>query len=414
MLTDVKGHPWLIAAAADDRARISRNPFRARGRRRKEKGFRAAGCGTAPGSALSVPRAPRRRSPHSRLLRYWRSARLGAEGLPNAILEYLAAGLPTVATRVGGNAEILQDAKTGLLVPPEDSAALAEAILHLLRDPEFAASLGKNGREYVARNSVFSSMIETLTSFTPNYCARGVRNEFRPGGLEAGLPARAGHGPRGNCRPPSPAGHRPPRPGCATRQASTSRRKCSDCFEARSRDFSSLQSGSGVVRKTSPAFSRTSRIRSSSVLSESASIASTCWVTTRWTTGLEIDWHCDRVHGKRAPRKPWFRMKYLDFAEVGDSKVTWELNRHQHLVTLAKAYRLTGDQKFCCGVVSPVGALACGESVSHGHQLGEQPGSCFSQPFVALGLFSNGGFARHAGRVSICMASRLGSCWTAH
>ena len=62
--------------------------------------------------------------------------------------------------------------------------------------------------------------------------------------------------------------------------------------------------------------------------------------------GAEIDWHCDRVHGKRAPRKPWFRMKYLDFAEVGDSKVTWELNRHQHLVTLAKAYRLSGNQKF--------------------------------------------------------------------
>jgi len=62
--------------------------------------------------------------------------------------------------------------------------------------------------------------------------------------------------------------------------------------------------------------------------------------------GPDIDWHCDRVHGKRAPRKPWFRMKYLDFAEVGDSKVTWELNRHQHLVTLAKAFRLSGDQKF--------------------------------------------------------------------
>ncbi len=62
--------------------------------------------------------------------------------------------------------------------------------------------------------------------------------------------------------------------------------------------------------------------------------------------GAEIDWHCDRVHGKRAPRKPRFRMKYLDFAEVGDSKVTWELNRHQHLVTLAKAFRLSGNQKF--------------------------------------------------------------------
>src|SRR5262249_48551607 len=62
--------------------------------------------------------------------------------------------------------------------------------------------------------------------------------------------------------------------------------------------------------------------------------------------GAHIDWHCDRVHGKRAPRKPWFKLKYLNFDEVGDSKVTWELNRHQHFVTLAKAFRLTGDAKF--------------------------------------------------------------------
>ena len=62
--------------------------------------------------------------------------------------------------------------------------------------------------------------------------------------------------------------------------------------------------------------------------------------------GEEIDWHSDMVHGKRGPRKPWFQVKYLDFAEVGDSKITWELNRHQHFVTLAKAYWLTGDDKF--------------------------------------------------------------------
>lgn len=62
--------------------------------------------------------------------------------------------------------------------------------------------------------------------------------------------------------------------------------------------------------------------------------------------GAEIDWHADRVHGKRTPRKPWFQIQYLDFAEAGDSKVTWELNRHQHLVTLAKAYRITNEGKF--------------------------------------------------------------------
>jgi len=62
--------------------------------------------------------------------------------------------------------------------------------------------------------------------------------------------------------------------------------------------------------------------------------------------GSEIDWHLDLVHGKRAPLDPWFKIPFLDFALVGDHKVTWELNRHQHLVTLAKARLLSGDEKY--------------------------------------------------------------------
>jgi hypothetical protein len=62
--------------------------------------------------------------------------------------------------------------------------------------------------------------------------------------------------------------------------------------------------------------------------------------------GQQIDWHLDAVHGKRAPRRPWFKIRYLDFDQVGDHKVTWELNRHQQLVTLAKAYRLTGEEQY--------------------------------------------------------------------
>jgi hypothetical protein len=68
--------------------------------------------------------------------------------------------------------------------------------------------------------------------------------------------------------------------------------------------------------------------------------------------GPSIDWHFDRVHDKTAPRKPFYRIHYLDFAEVGDSKVIWELNRHQHLVTLAKAYRLTGEERFAREIIS--------------------------------------------------------------
>lgn len=62
--------------------------------------------------------------------------------------------------------------------------------------------------------------------------------------------------------------------------------------------------------------------------------------------GPEVDWHLDRVHGKRAPLIPWFQIPFLEFAAVGDHKVTWELNRHQHLVTLAKAWLLSSDPKF--------------------------------------------------------------------
>ncbi len=62
--------------------------------------------------------------------------------------------------------------------------------------------------------------------------------------------------------------------------------------------------------------------------------------------GAGIDWHLDPVSGKRAPFLPWYNVPFLDFERVGDSKVTWELNRHQHLVVLARAYRLTGEASF--------------------------------------------------------------------
>ena len=56
--------------------------------------------------------------------------------------------------------------------------------------------------------------------------------------------------------------------------------------------------------------------------------------------GRNIDWHS--AHGKRSsPSEPRFKINFLDFHAVGDHKVIWELNRHQHLVTLAKAWLLT-------------------------------------------------------------------------
>jgi Heparinase II/III-like protein/Heparinase II/III N-terminus len=68
--------------------------------------------------------------------------------------------------------------------------------------------------------------------------------------------------------------------------------------------------------------------------------------------GAEIDWHLDAVHGKRSSLKPWHKIDFLNFAEIGDHKVIWELNRHQHLVTLAKAWVLTQDARYSTELIS--------------------------------------------------------------
>jgi glycosyltransferase involved in cell wall biosynthesis len=72
------------------------------------------------------------------------------EGLPLAILEAMAAGLPVVATAVSGNPEAVVDGVTGLLVPPESAEALAAALVALLTDPARARVMGEAGRQRVA------------------------------------------------------------------------------------------------------------------------------------------------------------------------------------------------------------------------------------------------------------------------
>ncbi|HET7602587.1 MAG TPA: alginate lyase family protein [Gemmatimonadales bacterium] len=62
--------------------------------------------------------------------------------------------------------------------------------------------------------------------------------------------------------------------------------------------------------------------------------------------GAPPDWHRDPVSGRSAPLRHWSRIPYLDAAIVGDHKVTWELNRHQYLVTLAQAWLLSGNEQY--------------------------------------------------------------------
>jgi glycosyltransferase involved in cell wall biosynthesis len=85
------------------------------------------------------------------LLPAWDLAVLSSftEGLPVIVLEALAAGVPVVATAVGGTPEVLEDGVAGYLVPPGDAVTLAARITEALSNEERRRALGQNGRQRV-------------------------------------------------------------------------------------------------------------------------------------------------------------------------------------------------------------------------------------------------------------------------
>jgi glycosyltransferase involved in cell wall biosynthesis len=87
-----------------------------------------------------------------------------AEGLPNSVLEAMAAGLPVVATRVGGIPEIIDDGTSGLLVAPRDPQSLAAAILQLLANEEFARQLARAARDRACTQFGFDRLLSELDS----------------------------------------------------------------------------------------------------------------------------------------------------------------------------------------------------------------------------------------------------------
>ena len=161
MHSDVKGHPWLIAAAP---AVVREFPevrfvFAGDGELRPQFEAQAASLGLASkfmflGRCSDIPE----------ILASCDVAVLPsrAEGLPNAVLEYMAAGLPTIASRVGGNTELVQDGLTGLLVPSENADALAGALLQLFRNPEQARQMGSAGQRFAIENFSFERLIREV------------------------------------------------------------------------------------------------------------------------------------------------------------------------------------------------------------------------------------------------------------
>ncbi|MGH8707234.1 MAG: glycosyltransferase family 4 protein [Burkholderiales bacterium] len=103
-----------------------------------------------------------------------------AEGMPMSLLEAMAAGLPVVATRVGGIPDVLADGVHGFLFTPGDTAQLERLLRSLMRDPELGNRMARAAREAVRLH------------FSPDQVVRQLEEIYAGLGLSAGAGARAG------------------------------------------------------------------------------------------------------------------------------------------------------------------------------------------------------------------------------
>jgi len=102
------------------------------------------------------------------------------EGLPLAVLEALGAGLPVVATRVGGTPELVLTNVNGILVEPGDAKGTAAAVRTLLDDPNVAARLGQRGNELVREHFTVEKMVEGVVDAYDGLMVRAERYQPTP------------------------------------------------------------------------------------------------------------------------------------------------------------------------------------------------------------------------------------------
>jgi len=111
------------------------------------------------------------------------------EGFPFATLEAMAAGLPIVASRVGGVPEQVIDGETGYLVERGDGAGFAAALLRLHRDPDRARRMGTSGHAYARKHFDVKPMASRYDELFRTLAGAEARQERRPGALRRSISA---------------------------------------------------------------------------------------------------------------------------------------------------------------------------------------------------------------------------------
>ena len=103
-----------------------------------------------------------------------------SEAFPNGAIEAMAAGLPVVASAVGGLLDLIEPDRTGLLVPPQNAGALAAALRRLFTEPELARRLGESAQTQVRQRYSFERMVGSFEElYTAGLAAKQVSSAHR-------------------------------------------------------------------------------------------------------------------------------------------------------------------------------------------------------------------------------------------
>jgi glycosyltransferase involved in cell wall biosynthesis len=168
-----KGHRYLLDAIATLKERTAQ-PFRlimiggdGNARAELDEQVRALNVQDVAIFAGSIPRA-------QRLLPIFDLSILASleEGFSNTVLESMAAGLPMVATAVGGNPEAVVEGETGFLTPGKGAGALADRIQQLLEDPALRRRMGQVGQARVRQEFSVDTMVQKTESLYREICTR--------------------------------------------------------------------------------------------------------------------------------------------------------------------------------------------------------------------------------------------------